>query len=720
MPVFIANRQWVAVLLAVFMAVALSACGGGGSTSAPQMPEPMPPTAEEMCTDAGNHWVDGACLTPQENTVNMTLASIAAAVTAEDAQAAYDAVKADVTAAQGETLQAAVDARIMAINMAARADEQKQALMDAAGMIDTSDLSTQALVDAARAAIVGLRQAIADAVDVDDTSMYQMMLDNAVEAVDMAQGGIDTATRRTNQMAELDSASTMLQTALAALSGSTPTQAQLDAANNALTALNNAITSGADLTDDEKAPYQREANNAAAPISTAQMAFEEAEDEAEKAAKVAMAKTGKELFAALAGTPTTGTTALDNIDSATTPVSLSSSGLVIDAALGAGALPGATNPASVTLKAGDPAGSLGSWTGTNYAHTNAESKVMNAAVVYNNKGPGKTVSYADAGNVLADANAGTGPAYTAIKGYVTVVNGGTVDTGAALSKVMADDFLHPGIQNHSYNDVDDSAFTTRGTYDGAPGIYRCTGACSSSNDGKGSPTSLGGTWHFKPDAGESAMAHQPDANYLYYGWWVSKDKDGMPTAASVFRGVVGTVAGDGTTALTTDPAAATFEGSATYTGHAAGKFALDYSKNKVLDGTSDGGHFTADAELTAKFGNGATAGVTGTLNNFMANGESVPWSVSLHRAPWGTTGAFATPTTDDTNTAANETMGTTWSIDGTSAPRSGTWSGQMYDEMLGDPPAGDGSDVPTTATGTFYSEYDSVGRMVGAFGADKQ
>ena len=153
------------------------------------MPEPVPPpTAEEMCTDAGNHWVDGACQTPQEYTVNMTLASIAAAATAEDAQAAYDAVKADVTAAQGEMLQAAVDARIMAINMAARADEQKQALMDAAGMIDTSDLSTQALVDAARAAIVELRQAIADAVDVDDTSMYQTMLDNAVDAVDMAQG----------------------------------------------------------------------------------------------------------------------------------------------------------------------------------------------------------------------------------------------------------------------------------------------------------------------------------------------------------------------------------------------------------------------------------------------------------------------------------------------------------------------------------------------------
>ena len=67
-----------------------------------------------------------------------------------------------------------------------------------------------------------------DAVDVADTSMYQTMLDNAVDAVDMAQGGIDTDTRRTNQMAALSGASDTLQAALAALSGATPTQALLD------------------------------------------------------------------------------------------------------------------------------------------------------------------------------------------------------------------------------------------------------------------------------------------------------------------------------------------------------------------------------------------------------------------------------------------------------------------------------------------------------------
>ena len=95
----------------------------------------------------------------------------------------------------------------------------------------------------------------------------------------------------------------------------------------------------------------------------------------------------------------------------------------------------------------------------------------------------------------------------------------------------------------------------------------------------------------------------------------------------------------------------------------------------------------------------------------MANGESVPWSVALHRADWEHRPRFAAVASD----------GTTWSIDGTAAPKSGEWKGQMYDEMPGNAPAGgDGSNVPTTVTGTFYSQFASVGSMVGAFGANKQ
>ncbi len=428
-----------------------------------------------------------------------------------------------------------------------------------------------------------------------------------------------------------------------------------------------------------------------------------ADDEAEAEATA----NGKALFAALGGAAA-DTNALANIDLTTRDTDLSD-GLAVDAADGAGVFDTGTNPASVTLEAGDSAGSLGSWAGMNFAHMNAETKVENAAVVYSNQGPGTSRSFTALGYTVATADVGDD-----LKGYVTLDE----TDAATLGRIMGATFLHSGTQNHPIPARSDALYV-RGTYDGAPGEYRCSGTCTTTNDGKGSPSELGGVWHFKPDAGANAMAHQPDTTYLYYGWWVSKDKDDMPTAASAFTGTV--LPTGGTAPVSVDVSAAAVTGSAVYSGNAAGKFALDYSQNAVLDGASDGGHFTADATLTATFGPNAApnnGGVTGMLDNFMANGEAVDWTVALHLAPWGTTGAFATPTADVTETMADERLGTTWSMGGTAADRSGTWSGQMYDEMPGNAPDGDGSNIPTTVTGTFYSEFDSVGRMVGAFGAD--
>ena len=429
----------------------------------------------------------------------------------------------------------------------------------------------------------------------------------------------------------------------------------------------------------------------------------EAEAEAEKRA-MAMAALGKAMYAALGATP------LANIGDPT----LSSAGLVINATAGAGSFETGTDPDGsdgVTLKAGESAGSLGGWAGTHYADTNATTKVVNAAVVYNNKGAGRSRSFAEAGYTVATETSGT-----AIKGYLLVVNTGTVVTNLDIMDVMADAFTHSGQQNHPNPDRSDAVYI-RGTYDGAPGEYRCEGTdCSSTNDGKGSPSALGGTWHFKPDTG--AMVHQPDATYLYYGWWVSKDKDSNPTAASAFTGVV--AANQAAANDLRSAAGNTLTGSATYNGHAAGKFAL----NNPLDGTGDGGHFTADVELTAKFGDPTSvtgAGISGTVDNFVANDQAVDWSVALHRAGFGSDGAISAPVNDPATTGVNEALGTTWSIgDSSTAGRSGTWSGQMYDELPGNAPAGDGSNIPTTVTGTFYSEFGDQGRMVGAFGADKE
>ncbi len=210
------------------------------------------------------------------------------------------------------------------------------------------------------------------------------------------------------------------------------------------------------------------------------------------------------------------------------------------------------------------------------------------------------------------------------------------------------------------------------------------------------------------------MVEVPDPDYLYFGWWLRNDKDGNPTLASAFFGEVGDVEGGGTLGTLT-----TINGSAKYSGHAAGKFAI----SDPLRG-GEAGHFTADVALTAKFGSNAApnnGGIAGTIDNFMANDRSVPWSVELQRAQWDTTtnGAFAS-IPDDTATAdVDEETGTVWSIDGHESTMSGSWNGMMHDEALSPASASDGSDIPTTVVGAFQSHFGSTHTMVGAFGAEK-
>ena len=894
------HRKLTMICCAAVLSLGLAACGGGGSDTAMEPPPPPPPT-------------------PYETAV----ANIAAAGTAEEAQAAYDAVKDDVTAAQGARLQAAVDSRVAMLTTAANAAMQRADLMTAAGNVDTSDLMDAADIAAANTAIAALKAAIAAAVDVDDTSMYDAQVTAAETAVAAAQSALDhaaqtmaladavgglqaidltdlsteakieaantaiaavqaaleaatelSATEKTAAMTEVATASRTVMTAqgnfdtnaqkmalmdalntlraidltalmtqaqidaaeraiigldqaLAAATNLTDvekldatadvtlakrwvaraqtaldtnvgnqrmalmtagtalaaldlddldTQAKIDAADAAVDALQAALDGATHLSDSETAMYQTQLDTATETVRTAQTGMDRdgrmmaqrtaitsavtmartavngvkntstdsevsaaeqaitdledaiagAEDLPEGDTDVASAqgtlatlkaqlntamtartayladkadkdmkaatKLGKDLYKALAGAAT-GTNALANVTAST----LGTAGLGLTVADDAGTLTGAVTVP--TLKASDAAvAALGGWAGTDYAHTDTGTKVVNEARVYTNQGPGKRVTFAKAGYTVATATTTTD-----VEGYLTL----DVTDADTRGRIMAPAFTHAGEQRHTYDATTVTAFTTRGTYDGAPGVFRCVGTttiCSSTNDGKGSPISLAGdSWHFKPDAG--AMVHRPDTEYLYYGWWVSKDKDGVPTAASAFVEVVEPSNGD----LDTGGDLTALTGSATYAGHAAGKFAMD----NPLDGTGSGGHFTADAELKATFGAGTTAGVTGTIDNFRLNDgtEDAGWSVSLARGALGSSGGTITAPTADP---------TVWSINGNKAPASGTWSGTMYDEMPGDAPDGDGSNIPTTVTGTFYSEFSTIGRMVGAFGAERQ
>ena len=675
-------RKLTTICAAAVLAFGLAACGGSSDDDQTMMQCPTGQIGTYPdCSDPP---------TPYDT----AKAAIAAATTAEAAQKAYEDVKGDVTAAQGEMLQAAVDARIMAINMAARVDGQKMALSEAAGMIDTSDLSTQALVDAANEAIRGLRQALEDADDVSDAdkAMYMSQLNDAVDAVDEAQGGIDTATRRMNQMTALSGASDTLQAALAALSGSTPTQAQLDAANNALTALNAAITGGADLTDDEKAPYQREANNAAAPIQTAQTAFDNAEDEAQKTANAAMAVTAMRLYTGIGAAPFTDRT-----------VTSDGGDGVITVASGVDGITPAAQPLSVDKDA-TVADHYG-WKGAMHTAEPDGANGTYEAVVYSNVGePTEGEKF----NVEYTANFADG-----------VLAATIVENTANSGRVASPRFdQSSGIKRFPLPDPNPSNATTvtiPGSFHGVAGTYSCTpggtsvcatrlaangfelGTVPSATDATW--TAANGQWTFKPTNPETRLMDSPDKIYASYGWWIHKSEDGETFTASAFVTTRGTV-----------PAAGgidTLQGTATYMGGAAGKYSLRGSTG----GTNDAGHFTARATLEADFGDNM---ITGTIDNFIgADGQSRNWSVELMEQGVNATGTILGD--GGNGTAGTDEKMTKWTIDGTAGTAAGQWSGTLYNN------GADG--VPQVGTGTFHSTYGqggNDGRMVGAFGVNKQ
>ena len=331
---------------------------------------------------------------------------------------------------------------------------------------------------------------------------------------------------------------------------------------------------------------------------------------------------------------------------------------------------------AVNLKAGDSTGALGEWTGTHYSVTDAGTKVTDAAVVYSN-------AAAPTKNLFSKE-------YETDSDYASATRTLTLGTDAD-PLIKSDKFPTAGLQSYPVPARSDGVYI-QGTYDGALGEYKCTGTCIAAFGNTG--ISLTGTWTFKHASG--AMVSRPDDNYLYFGWWL-RTNDGTPSEANAFSGAKGLV-------VENQPDVTGFQGTATYTGKAAGKFAI----NDLLQG-SDAGHFTADATLTAKFGDATDAGISGKISSFMANDNAVPWSVTLNRAGWvGSNGAFS----------SGENPATVWSIDGKSAPTSGNWEGQMYDEKP--EPAGDGSNVPTSVVGVFESQFGSTHSMAGGFGATKQ
>ena len=469
--------------------------------------------------------------------------AIMAAETAEAAQEAYDAVdKEAITGAEAASLMAALESRKTALATMAREADQKTALMTAAGMIDTSDeaLSTQAGVDAARTAITGLRQALDDAADVSeaDQAPYRMQLSNAVTAVDNAQGGLDTTTRRTNQMRALSTASGTLQTALAALSGATPTQAQLDAANNALTTLNGALEDAADLTETEKAPYVREAANAAAPISTAEKAFDDAEDDAEDKANAAMAATAAKLFAGIS--PQMGAGDGTTFAATDRDAFYNAAGTAILVSIGNGAdTPTADDLITLSEDKMTMVAANRGWAGKRYADP-AGGDMVEAYVYSNVEAPEMGKKF---GKIVTGSDAAEGYEYPLSSNHGGVNLANPTAPGDA-DKVDLDITRTAGVETWTTEDVGPTPSGTPsipipGSYHGVSGTYWCLPTSSQSctatvASGGGFILASQSNWWFVPSNGEDRVMESEDTVYASYGWWLRKAENDGPFTASAF------------------------------------------------------------------------------------------------------------------------------------------------------------------------------------------
>ena len=228
------------------------------------------------------------------------------------------------------------------------------------------------------------------------------------------------------------------------------------------------------------------------------------------------------------------------------------------------------------------------------------------------------------------------------------------------------------------------SYETRGTLSGASGTFRCAAddtntPCTVQNTGD--KHTFAGTWVFVPDA--NASVRVMDMEWMRFGWWSRQDRSTGGWSFHTFHGG---------TAATTDVTAVT--GSATYTGPAAGYYAMS------LPGTTQSrqGQFDATATLRANFD---TDKLSGMITDFQQESE---WTLTLKEAEITDAGA-----------ASNTSAGVSW-ISGDETVDGGGWAAQLYSNV---PLNSEGiaGIRPAGIAGTFSAAFGTVGKLVGAFGA---
>ena len=265
-------------------------------------------------------------------------------------------------------------------------------------------------------------------------------------------------------------------------------------------------------------------------------------------------------------------------------------------------------------------------------------------------------------------------------------------------------------------------FILDGSYHGVRGLYYCLSNAGSSCALRvtGGAVRLGhvnasnvfteagltsplGRWFFEPTDRNDRVTGTPDQEWNLYGWWLYKPADGGDYVAA---------AGAFDTVNHPEPNLQPLSGTATYSGGAAGLYAIVRGNEGV-----DAGSFTARAQLTLDFDRNR---VSGRIDRFTgADGRSRDWSVELLEQGFSDQGGIY-----GDGAGGGSAGKTKWTIDGHGFDDGGgKWSGYVYyDDSNSSRPLRDPAPPgkPTVATGTFTAVHGAVGRMVGGFGVDRE
>ena len=359
----------------------------------------------------------------------------------------------------------------------------------------------------------------------------------------------------------------------------------------------------------------------------------------------------------------------------------------------------------------------GDWSGLAYGRTNEKPASDDRVVIYDSKGADENPRYDIYYGVAANATAVTGT-FTDATGIMMFSNLG-----------MAGDRLSPdGLTATTFDgtpadttDNDGAPSTFAGSFHGVPGSFACDGGCTIQELASGGYVTSGG-WEFTPADYAGLVTDRPtvtisDPDFMHFGYWTNTKDDSKGNPVVLARAFFnGTAPSDLSASAVRGIDGFNAEGAvddtkalvARYEGPASGLYVLKTFDPRGTVTPTESGQFTADAELTAVFGtSGGVAerhqdSVRGTITGFTnAAGEEID-------SKWRT--ALAATKFDSGGPVFSSVV-----------TASGEWQYSLFGGAADDDTATTGVDerTPTGIAGQFNSHFTN-GHVLGGFGVTYQ